>query len=158
MFRVIPCLALLGTLSLTSTAGAQSLEELIQQFQSDAPKIEAEVQIDAWIESEANGNKANEIVITVLPEGKTKLNADPGITVTPADQPGITWKVALPHRYQDQSISYFKPPATIRMPFTGSIGQPVELLVEYAYCLVDYQCFFGEETLKVDMKAVGSAG
>jgi len=128
-----------------------SLEDLIQKFQSDAPQIDAEVQIDAWIEPGSGGDEADEIVITILPEGETKLNADPGITVTPADQPGIDWKLPLPHRHQDFSITYFEPPATIRMPFSGSIGQPVEVHVEYAYCLVDYQCFFGEETLRVDM-------
>jgi hypothetical protein len=42
------------------------------------------------------------------------------------------------------------------MPFTGMIGQPVEVLVEYAYCFVDFQCFFGEETLRVDMVPGGT--
>ena len=128
-----------------------SLEELIMKFQSDAPKIEADVQIDAWFEPGSGPDKADEIVISILPEGETKLNADPGITVTPADQPGIDWQLPLPHRHQDFSITYFKPPAEIRMPFNGRVGQPVELHVEYAYCLVDYQCFFGEETLRVDL-------
>ena len=108
--------------------------------------------------SRPGDGQASEFVITILPEGETKLNADPGITITPAHQPGIDWQVPLPHRHQDLSITYFDPPATIRMPFTGSIGQPVEVLVEYAYCLVDYQCFFGEETLRVDMKAPDQTG
>ena len=158
MSRITPYLACLATLSLATAASGQSLEELIQQFQNEAPKVEAEVQIDAWIEPGANGDLVNEITITVLPKGETKLNADPGITVTPADQPGIDWQVPLPHRHQDLSVAYFEPPATIRLPFTGIIGHPVEVLVEYAYCLVDYQCFFGEETLRVDMKASGIAG
>ena len=146
---------------MTSSSFAQSakpsLEELIQKFQSDAPKIEAEVQIDAWFEPGSGLDQADEIVITILPEGETKLNADPGITVTPRDQPGIDWKLPLPHRHQDFSITYFEPPATIRMPFSGQVGQPVELHVEYAYCLVDYQCFFGEETLRVDLTTDANA-
>jgi hypothetical protein len=163
MVRMTPKLAALALLSSATAAGGanaadgQSLEELIKKFQSDAPKVEAEVRIDAWVEpSEADG-QPDEMVITILPEGKTKLNADPGITITPADQVGIEWQVALPHRHQDQTVSYFEPPATIRMPFTASDDQPAEILVEYAYCLVDYQCFFGEETLSVVMPAEDGA-
>lgn len=158
MRNMIPSFVFLATLGMATAASSQSLEDLIQQFQSDAPQIEAEVQIDGWIEARADDNQVNEFVITIQPEGDTKLNADPGITVTPASQPGIDWQVALPHRHQDFSITYFEPPATIRLPFTGSIGQPVEVLVEYAYCLVDYQCFFGEETLRVDMKTSDQTG
>lgn len=144
-------LAALAQVCLAPAAGSQSLEELIGKFQSDAPKVEAEVRIDAWVEPGADEDQPNHMVITILPEGETKLNADPGITVTPSDQVGIDWQVALPHRHQDQSITYFKPPAMIRMPFTASDSQPAEILVEYAYCLVDYQCFFGEEMLSVAM-------
>ena len=154
-------LAALAQAGFATAAGGQtakpSLEELISKFESDAPKVEAEVQIDAWVEPSGTDGQPNHIVITILPEGETKLNADPGITVTPADQIGIDWQVALPHRHQDQSITYFEPPATVRMPFTTSDDQSVELLVEYAYCLVDYQCFFGEEQLTVAMPAAESS-
>jgi hypothetical protein len=37
----------------------------------------------------------------------------------------------------------------VRLPFSATDHEPVELLIEYAYCVVDYQCFFGEETLTV---------
>lgn len=154
-------LGFLATLGLAVTAGAQtakpSLEELIQQFQSEEPVREAEVTLEAWIERDQENGELNNLVITLQPDGDTRLNADPGITVTPADQ-GLDWQQALPHRHQDFSITYFEPPATITMPFTGTIGQPVEVLVEYAYCFVDFQCFFGEETLRVDMKSPDSTG
>lgn len=144
-------LVALAQASPTLAADAASLEELIKKFDSEAPKIEAEVKIDAWIEPGDSDSQPDEMVVTILPEGETKLNADPGITITPADQVGIDWQVALPHRHQDMSITYFEPPAMIRMPFTASDDQPAEILVEYAYCVVDYQCFFGEETLSVAM-------
>ena len=55
--------------------------------------------------------------------------------------------VALPpRRYR---LEYFTPPASLRLPFRASDDQPLEILVEYAYCVVDYQCFFGEQTLTV---------
>ena len=155
-------LAVFAAISLAGTAvqaqsAKPSLEELIQQFQSEEPVREAEVTLDAWIERGESDGQPSTLVITLQPDGDTRLNADPGITVTPADQ-GLDWQLVLPHRHQDFSISYFEPPATITMPFTGTIGQPVEVLVEYAYCFVDFQCFFGEETLRVDMKAPDSTG
>ena len=158
MRHLTPCLAFLATIGTATAAGGQSLEELIKKFHSDVPQREAEVRVEGWIEPGAGDGEANRLVITLEPNGETRLNADPGITVTPADQPGLEWQLALPHRHQDLSITYFEPPATISMPFTGSIGQPVEVLVEYAYCFVDYQCFFGEETLRVGMKTPDSAG
>lgn len=151
MKRLTPLLTTLAMLSSATAAGGQSLEDLIKKFDSEAPVVEAEVKIDAWVEPGDGAGQPAEMVITILPEGDTKLNADPGITITPADQVGIAWQVALPHRHQDMSITYFDPPAMIRMPFTASDDQPAEILVEYAYCLVDYQCFFGEEMLSVAM-------
>jgi len=150
------------SLGFATAAGAQtakpSLDDLIQQFHNEAPQRDAEVSIDAWIERGAGDDQPNMLFITIQPDGDTRLNADPGITVTPADQPGLDWQLTLPHRHQDGTIAYFEPPATVTMPFTGIIGQPVEVLVEYAYCFVDYQCFFGEETLRVDMKVPGGTG
>ena len=54
-----------------------------------------------------------------------------------------------PHRMVDTERDYFDPPATIRLPFVSTDDQPVQLLVEYAYCFVDFQCFFGEAELTV---------
>ena len=141
-----------------SEVAKPSLENLIKQFQSDAPKIEAEVEIEAWVEPGNGAGRPDEVVITVLPEGETKLNADPGITVTPAEHADIEWQIPLPHRHQDTSITYFTPPAEIRMPFKAGAGAPIEILVEYAYCVVDYQCFFGEETLSVVQASPASSG
>jgi hypothetical protein len=49
----------------------------------------------------------------------------------------------------DPERDYFDPPAMVRLPFTAEDDQPVQLLVEYAYCFVDFQCFFGEEELTI---------
>lgn len=141
-----------------SEATKPSLDELIKQFQSDAPKVKAEVDIEAWVESGDGAGQPDEMVITLLPGGKTKLNADPGITITPTAQTGVDWQITLPHRHQDLSITYFEPPAEIRMPFSAEASEPIEILVEYAYCLVDYQCFFGEETLSVVQASPASSG
>jgi len=150
-------LSALGTAGQAQTA-KPSLESLIEKFHSESKPLPADVQIDAWIEKGDGNDEPNTFFITIQPDGDTRLNADPGITVTPADQPGLDWQLALPHRHVDGTITYFEPPATIAMPFTGIIGQPVEVLVEYAYCFVDFQCFFGEKTLRVDMIAPGRTG
>ena len=122
------------------------LDRLIEQFNARAPEDEGSVHLDAWIEE---GPERDEVVVVVEPQGEFKLVADPGITVTPTAQPGVEWLLPLPHRLVDPNIQYFTPAAAMRLPFRATHDQPLEILVEYAYCVVDYQCFFGEETLTV---------
>jgi hypothetical protein len=130
-----------------SPAGnAPTLDRLLQQFGESAPQPEAEVRLDAWVEAGPDGP---EVVVRIEPEGRTKLIADPGITITPGEREGLRWRIAVPHRHVDPTIDYFPGPTALRMPFTAGDQKPIELLVEYAYCVVDYQCFFGEETLSV---------
>lgn len=131
-------------------AGAPSVDELIEGFDAaPAGASEGEVRLDAWVEDEG---EQRAVVIVFDPEGRTKLIADPGITVTPVAQPGVRWLLPLPHRHVDASREYFEPPAAIRLPFVAEGDGPIELLVEYAYCVIDYQCFFGEETLTVESR------
>lgn len=125
---------------------APTLDTLLEQFDAQAPEAPGGVRLDAWIESHDAGK---ELVVVVAPQGEVKLVADPGITITPASRPGVAWQGPLPHRMVDPGRDYFDPPAMVRLPFTITDEQPVQLLVEYAYCLVDYQCFFGEEELTV---------
>jgi hypothetical protein len=126
-------------------SAAPALEQLIERFNAGVPEQEG-VQIEAWTET---GPEGSALVIVIAPRGGTKLVADPGITVTPIARAGVEWLTPLPHRKVDPAIDYFTPPATLRLPFTSSDGQPLELLVEYAWCVVDFQCFFGERTLTV---------
>ncbi|MGH6918921.1 MAG: hypothetical protein ACREJ0_14595 [Geminicoccaceae bacterium] len=128
------------------TGGPPSLETLLQQFDARVPAPPGSVRLDAWVET---GDAGQEVVVLVAPEGDAKLVADPGITVTPAARPGVDWRLPLPHRLVDTERDYFDPPAMIRLPFTSADGQPLQLLVEYAYCFVDFQCFFGEAELTV---------
>lgn len=155
MNRLLPMLAgvvlaagaIPGAGAAPPASGPVALDALLQQFRADAPPAPVgRVTLDAWVEPRGEGQ---ELVIVLEPEGETKLNADPGITVTPGQDVAVTWQVPVPHRQIDTSIAYFEPPATVRLPFTGGGGAPIEVLVEYAYCVVDYQCFFGEETLRV---------
>jgi hypothetical protein len=122
------------------------VDRLIERFNAGAPQHEGSVRLDAWIES---GPERDEVVVVLEPQGEFKLVADPGITITPTAQPGVEWLVPLPYRHVDPEVSYFRPPAAVRLPFRADTAQPLEILVEYAYCVVDYQCFFGEELLTV---------
>jgi hypothetical protein len=122
------------------------LDQLIERFTAGAPQHEGSVRLDAWIEA---GPERAEVVVVLEPQGEFKLVADPGITITPTAQPGVEWLVPLPYRHVDPEVSYFRPPAAVRLPFRADTAQPLEILVEYAYCVVDYQCFFGEELLTV---------
>jgi hypothetical protein len=123
-----------------------TLDRLLQPFQESAPRPEAEVRLDAWVEA---GSDGPEVVVRIEPEGRTKLIADPGITITPSEREGLRWRIAMPYRHVDATIDYLPGPAALHLPFNVDDQQPIELLVEYAYCIVDYQCFFGEETLSV---------
>jgi hypothetical protein len=127
-------------------AHAAELDRLIEQFDGGAPPAGGSVHLDAWIE---DGGERDQVVVVVEPRGEFKLVADPGITVTPTAQPGVEWLVPLPHRHVDSERPYFTPPATVRLPFRADGAAPLEILVEYAYCVVDYQCFFGEQVLRV---------
>ena len=149
--RFAGILALVVGAGTEATAGGVSLDELIQRFDAAPQTVpRGEVRLDAWIESEG-GERA--VVVSIEPEGKTKLIADPGITVVPVERRDITWLVPLPHRHVDASREYFEPAASMRLPFAGEDGLPIELDVEYAYCVVDYQCFFGEETVTAEVRA-----
>jgi hypothetical protein len=127
-------------------ASGSELDRLIEQFDAGAPEAEGSVRLDAWIET---GAEPDEVVVVLEPQGAFKLVADPGITITPTAQPGVEWLVPLPYRHVDSESQYFTPPASLRLPFRADAEQPLEILVEYAYCVVDYQCFFGEELLTV---------
>lgn len=148
-----PLLLMLVVFAATPAAAAAednllSLEQLLQSYGASAgEQPPADVAVDAWIEQGSGGGR--ELVIVLQPEGETRLNADPGITVTPDDGAAVAWQVMLPHRHIDPAIDYFEPRATVRMPFEGGDEEPIRVLVEFAYCVVDYQCFLGEEQLTV---------
>jgi hypothetical protein len=149
--RAVPVLAIMAIGASLGVAAEEAarppdLDRLIEQFDAGARQTKGSVRLDAWIEG---GPERSEVVVVLEPQGEFKLVADPGITVTPTAQPGVEWLVPLPYRLVDTESPYFTPPASVRLPFKGDAGQPLEILVEYAYCVVDYQCFFGEKLLKV---------
>ena len=133
--------ALAGALPTAQGAvAAEPLSTLLGQI-APAKAPEGTVDVVGWVERD--GAKP-ELVVTLIPKGQVKLVADPGVVVTPVPRDGVEWAAAQPVSRVDASRSYFAEPPTIRLPFAGEDGKPVEASVKYAYCLVDYQCLFGE--------------
>ena len=88
-----------------------------------------------------------------MPKGQVKLVADPGVTVTPVPRAGVAWtarRAGQPCRAASD-ISPSRPPSACRSPArTAGRSRPT---VEYAYCLVDYQCLFGEAKVSAPTQA-----
>jgi hypothetical protein len=139
MLRRASVLALVLPMA-ASAAAAEPLATLLDQI-APAKAPEGSVDVVGWVEHDG---ARPELVVTLVPKGQVKLVADPGIVVTPVARDGVEWAAVQPVSRVDGSRSYFAEPPTIRLPFAGEDGKPVEASVEYAYCLVDYQCLFGE--------------
>jgi hypothetical protein len=139
MLRRASVLALVLPMA-ANAAAAEPLATLLDQI-APATAPEGSVDVVGWVERDG---ARPELVVTLVPKGQVKLVADPGIVVTPVARDGVEWAAAQPVSRIDGSRSYFAEPPTIRLPFAGEDGRPVEASVEYAYCLVDYQCLFGE--------------
>jgi hypothetical protein len=138
-------LAAIAALALPPAAAAVAAEPLAALLGQIAPaKAPAgSVEVVSWVER--NG-ASQELVVTLMPKGQVKLVADPGMTVTPVARDGVTWTNEAVSAVE-AGRDYFAQPPTVRVPFAGEDGKPVQAAVEYAYCLIDYQCLFGETTV-----------
>jgi hypothetical protein len=143
-------LMLAGTLSLADPVpAAEALDSLLGRLAPTAAP-QGTVDVVGWIERDG---AQPELVVTLVPKGRVKLVADPGVTVTPLPREGLAWSLAAPVSQVDPGRDYFAEPPTLRIPFAGEDGRPVEAAIEYAYCLVDYQCLFGEARVSVPTQA-----
>ena len=133
-------------------AGDLRLDRLLDRLGPGASEIEAVVEVAAWIEPAGAG--ASEVVLSLTPVGGAKLVADPGITVTPVVEPGggVAWRMPLPYHLVDADAQYFAEPPLIRLPVAGREAGPIDLDVEYAYCVVDYICLFGAERVTAALR------
>jgi hypothetical protein len=83
------------------------------------------------------------VAVMLQANGQAKLVADPGVTVVPVDQAGMA--VAEAAALVDRAQEYFALPPVVRV----QPGTATALRVEYAYCVVDKQCLFGDVTVPV---------
>jgi hypothetical protein len=131
-------------------AGASATEDvgsLLRDLGLAAPaKKEGRVQVLARIERRDGGAM---LVVDFLPEGDAKLVADPGITVVAVDADGVRWPAGTEARAVLPGTSYFETPPEVRLPVEAGAGTLVEADVDYAWCLVGWQCLFGNERVRV---------
>lgn len=143
--RLLP-LAALAVVSMAIPAKAgEPLSTLLGQI-APAKAPAGSVDVLSWVERDGS---RPELVVTLVPRGEVKLVADPGVTVTPVARSGVTWAAPTAMSTPEPGHNYFPEPPTLRLPFEAEDGKPVEAAVEYAYCLVDYQCLFGEAKVSV---------
>ena len=147
MRHAVPLACLI--LAAAPAGAAESLGSLLDQL-APAAVPQGSVEVMSWVER--NG-AVPELVVTLVPKGEVKLVADPGVVVTPVPRDGLQWKAAEPVSSVDAERDYFAEPPTLRVPFAGEDGKPVEAEVEYAYCLVDYQCLFGTAKVSAPTEA-----
>lgn len=100
------------------------------------PRVEITARLDATRAPPA-------LVVRLEPATGTRLVADPGISVVLTDRAApVTW--TLPGQ------DYFATPPVVRVPLPAPEAPgPWPIRVEYAYCVVERQCLFGEATLLV---------
>ena len=143
--RLLPLASLLAASMAMPAQAGEPLSTLLGQI-APAKAPAGSVEVLSWVER--NGTRP-ELVVTLVPKGQVKLVADPGVTVTPVARSGVTWSAPAASSAVEPGHDYFREPPTLRLPFTAEDGKPVEAGVEYAYCLVDYQCLFGEAKVSV---------
>jgi hypothetical protein len=101
----------------------------------------AGVDVVGWMERD--GAK-RELVLSFTPRGGTKLVADPGITLEPL--PG---RIGPTFEHVEPGRAYFEAPLSLRVPIDATPGEQIGTRVNYAYCIVEHQCLFGETVIEL---------
>jgi hypothetical protein len=149
-FRSGPLLAFV--LAATPCVAGDDLGALLQGI-APGKRPQGDVAVSGWVE---RGSGGTELVVRVEPRGAAKLVAEPGVVVTPLSREGVSWP-AYGAQSELTGHSYFETPVELRLPVRITENTPVEADVEYAYCLVDYQCLFGTTRLVAQAPACHSA-
>jgi hypothetical protein len=109
--------------------------------------------IDVIASVDRSGGRS-ELVVSLVPMGNAKLVTDPGITVDPVPAANVRWRTGGPVKLTEDGAPYFAAPPTLRVPFDAESGK-VGAKVEYAYCIVDQKCLFGETSVSVPVTPAG---
>ncbi len=119
----------------------ETVEQLLSGLAEN--QVRPKVDVLSWIEGNPGQQK---LVISFAPSFGTRLVADPGIRVEPAPGQGVEWadKFVL---VKDNDREYFDTPPRIEVGIRSLNAPSVKAHVEYAYCLVDQICLFGEHDI-----------
>lgn len=142
--RLLAAAALAACLG--TAAQATEIKELLDQLAPPPAAQQGGVDVTGWLETSPEGT---ELVVTLTPRGVARLAADPGIVVTPLARPDGAVP-GEPVEMVDSDLGYLTEPPVLRAPLPHHRGGPVEARVDYAYCLVDTQCLFGEAIVRVE--------
>ncbi len=137
---------LLVLLALPPARAASDLDRLLGDLLRPATP-QGEVRVRARIERTAEGGR---LVVELVPEGDAKLVADPGLELAGLDSPGIRWRTPRAKRVIPGE-PYFDGGVTVVLPFTGEGPGPVRARLDYAWCLLAFQCLFGERELELPL-------
>ncbi len=93
------------------------------------------------------------LVVELRPLGDAKLVADPGSVLRAEAAEGITWLEPETKALEPGRI-YFDGPITLALPFRADGPGEVRARLDYAWCLVGFQCLFGEERVRLPLTTV----
>ncbi len=142
---LLTVLALVSLIDPWKIAASQELQSLLDRIASNKVDTSNSIQVDARISDVAG----YALVVSIEPEATVRLVSDPGIRVTPLLSEGVIWNTAGSVEVRDTDHDYFDVAPTIRLPFTENAARTVRARVEYAYCIIDQQCLFGEQFVEV---------
>lgn len=147
--------ALLLPLLAVPPAAADPLGQLLERAAPGGPTAAEAVIVHGWIE---RGGTHPEVVVQLRAEPPARLVADPGITVGATPRDGLAWLISLPHHVFESGRAYFDDGAVVRLPFVAEDGHPIALQIDYAWCLTDLICLFGEAEVVVSTRAPDRTG
>lgn len=140
-------LLVLAVLALAGPAAAQDPSGLLGKLAPRGAEPRGGVQVEGRLEP---GPQGGAVLLTLRPHGDARLLGEPGILVTPLPSDGVAWTPAGPREILREGGGYFDAPPELRLPFLGRATGPLQARVEYAYCLIDWQCLFGEAVVAVE--------
>lgn len=138
--------ALAISLAVFSGARAQEVGELLSGLGFAVPPKEGQVRVVARLEVTPAGGVLR---LEFVGEGDARLVADPGITVTGLASETVRWPEGAEVRAVVPGQLYFPEPPRILLPVEAVPGATVEADVAYAWCLVGWQCRFGNERVRL---------
>ncbi len=146
MRQVFPIGLLVAGLA-SSPAYSQALQNMLDQLAAPATTVEAPVVVNGRFSDV--GEQA--LVVSFETKPEIRLVADPGMTVTPLFSEGVTWLADGEVELRYEGEEYFEPLPTIRIPFAAEDADEVRARINYAFCVIDEQCLFGEAVVEVDL-------
>ena len=100
-----------------------------------------------------NDGEYGRLRITLLPEGDARLVADPGSSLEVRGE-GVEWIDGTRAEAIRPDRDYFDGPVTLELPFRRrGEGGRIEGRIEYLWCFVGTQCFFGEKAIRIELGA-----